>query len=367
MKYYKFLGNIINNKTFDSNTNLIKDRIYCGNEYDGNDEDSIEYWATDKYCDIFFQEVPEIEYLLQKAKEDYPKGTKCYDAYDGIERTVATKQWIEPKENDWIDGIYYSGLDNTVLVMIENEARGFYLYYKGKWAKKVEEKFVLPEKWCVKVFSNEEFHEVMNYLGDLKGGYFNKLHHKNFNPFPYRNNYYIGFQKDGSIFYNNIIKEHHGEEITFKQFEKYVLKKDMKDRKIIGYKLIKPELKSACRAIISDKDWFDRYWQKNSQDYSCNFGADDGNFSNHQVYQELKDAGVLDLWFEPLFEKEALNITINGYKGEFCKEHVNFGCQSFSVEFIKKLYDLMELKPKNGIDSLKEEIKQIVEYYKNKN
>lgn len=86
-------------------------------------------------------------------------------------------------------------------------------------------------------------------------------------------------------------------EITFEQFEKYVLnnkegEKKMEEKTIIGYELIKSEYEEAAIAItgfISGPDKF-KVWMRKSPD---------GKFA-----ERLRDAGVLDLWFEPIYEED---------------------------------------------------------------
>lgn len=76
-------------------------------------------------------------------------------------------------------------------------------------------------------------------------------------------------------------------EICFEDFKKYVMEKE-----IIRYKLIKPEYeKAALNIAIKD----DCGWSENA---AYNFTKD----SN--AHKRLKEAGVLDLWFEPVYKEE---------------------------------------------------------------
>ena len=82
------------------------------------------------------------------------------------------------------------------------------------------------------------------------------------------------------------------------------------------------------------------------------------------------------MWFEPVYEEEYPDITINGYKGEFFKDYVKFGCAEIDKEVFIKLHQLGQ-----GIEHCnrqlesvtigkgtfsKDHIKQIAEYYLNK-
>jgi hypothetical protein len=85
-----------------------------------------------------------------------------------------------------------------------------------------------------------------------------------------------------------------GIEITFDQFKQYVLK-DVK--KIVGYNLIKPQYQKAAIAITGYNEnsitSFQAWMVKNP----------DGEFA-----KKLKEANVLDTWFEPIYAKKSYAI-----------------------------------------------------------
>ena len=58
------------------------------------------------------------------------------------------------------------------------------------------------------------------------------------------------------------------------------------EKEIIGYKLIKPEYEGAAAKLIYNGDKIHGLVQVNSE------------------WNILKEAGVLDLWFEPVFKEE---------------------------------------------------------------
>lgn len=221
--------------------------------------------------------------------------------------------------------------------------------------------FVLPEKWCVKCTKE-------NYL-ILDKWFFNKTGKHRIDPshisywhYPENNN---GNSTSSKVLYDY-------KEITFGQFQKYVLKlKDM-EKKIVGYKLIKPEYNNVAKQISNTPDWendFERYGYHAWSEYCV---------------AALKKAGVLDLWFEPVFEKEYPNITINGYKGEFFNDYVKFGCAQIHKNVFIDLNTLnsdlengdgiIGMKSNRRIESItigkgtftKEHIRRITEYYLNK-
>ena len=142
------------------------------------------------------------------------------------------------------------------------------------------ENFILPEKWCIKITSenlsfckslkNKElgFREGYNYI---IGGYYSSIASSEGN---------FGF----------IIIPNGYKEITFEQFKKYVLNQNNMEnnKQIIGYKLIKEEYREAAYKIAN---------------VSC-FGIDMVDFQeNSYIKEKLEEAGVLDLWFREVYEK----------------------------------------------------------------
>ena len=67
------------------------------------------------------------------------------------------------------------------------------------------------------------------------------------------------------------------------------------EKEIIGYKLIKPEYANAAIEITGfcgDQESFIKYMRK------------EANVKNGSFVKNLKEAGVLDLWFEPVYQQE---------------------------------------------------------------
>lgn len=69
-------------------------------------------------------------------------------------------------------------------------------------------------------------------------------------------------------------------------------------KKLIGYKLIKPEYKEASDALLNDAcvKW----------DKAANFRGYYHLILNSETISNLKIAGVLDLWFEPVYEESVI-------------------------------------------------------------
>jgi hypothetical protein len=208
-----------------------------------------------------------------------------------------------------------------------------------QWDNIVNKKneFVLPEKWIVKV--TEENKTVLD-------GWKQKIN-------PYSDpaglfNQYLNYKG-----YNDFLKSEYTE-ITFEQFKKYVLKQDNMNKEIIGYKLVKPEYKEAILQIMKACNW-------------SNYPMLDSYESSGSILK-LKEAGVLDLWFEPVYKEEKTLPKIGSFEGTYQNNIVTYGCQSFTSEFIKTIanadsIDSMSIK---GTIVTKQQIKQIYEYIKSK-
>lgn len=164
---------------------------------------------------------------------------------------------------------------------------------------KQENKFVLPEKWAVKI--NKELQKKLEYYSAQ--GY----HHSN--------NEWDIIIIDGF------------ELITFKQYKEHVLKDilnpeyDPKDvafendvysnsefnseKKILGYKLIKPEYKEAVKDIVciheDGERWFNDRFEINVSEFGYNLESKRG------VCDLIKKAGVMH-WFEPVYKKESITL-----------------------------------------------------------
>jgi len=150
--------------------------------------------------------------------------------------------------------------------------------------------FVLPEKWCIQC--NKDNYQIIyewlrnnkqtksNYIS-LGGSDINtKVHYPTFQYSPYGLNFH---QSDNC--------QPNYTEITFEQFKKYVLK--MEEREIIGYKLKEgcEQYKNAIKALGSSMLF------PNEMEYLT-------VEKNTETIPNLQKAGVLDLWFEPVYKEE---------------------------------------------------------------
>lgn len=147
-----------------------------------------------------------------------------------------------------------------------------------------EEEFVLPECWFVLYNTREEFDIINKFCGK------NWIYSDSKDKCGYHNNgddqinsgNWVGSVKSAK----EKLLEKGYVQITFEQFQKYVLKQETMEKEIIGYKLIKPEYEGAAAKLIYNGDKIHGLVQVNSE------------------WNILKEAGVLDLWFEPVFKEE---------------------------------------------------------------
>ena len=139
----------------------------------------------------------------------------------------------------------------------------------------LKEEFILPVKWCIK-----DCKKVTEYGAK-------RFHHKMGNI--WEDAYLCIDESSGK--YNYLKKKYNYTEITFEQFKKYVLNQNNMEnnKQIIGYKLIKEEYREAAYKIAN---------------VSCFFNGMVDFEENCYIEKNLKEAGVLDLWFEKVYGEE---------------------------------------------------------------
>ena len=130
-------------------------------------------------------------------------------------------------------------------------------------------------------------------------------------------------------------------ELTFEQFEKYVLKsKESKDmeKKIIGYKL-KEDFKQYEEAAIiiatMSKESFYSWIPK----VGYNFG------NGSELYFRFKKAGVLDLWFEPVYAENSKELYFGKVKFTIKKGYADTEYGKVTKEEISKVFDYISDAP----------------------
>jgi hypothetical protein len=148
----------------------------------------------------------------------------------------------------------------------------------------MEEEFVLPEKYCVKNPYNNESQLLYDYVNSSEEGKKGFL-------YPYTQGTYFHFPKYNSNSITSTDVEEGYTEITFEQFKKHVLNQDM-EKKIIGYVLKNKDMYDAASVIAFGNTDGSFYWDGDIPD------------NRESVLDPLRKAGVLDLWFEPVYEPE---------------------------------------------------------------
>ena len=150
------------------------------------------------------------------------------------------------------------------------------------WNECVNE-FQLPEKWCVKVtednkglldswrINQKTYANVLDLWGWLVSDSFWDSTHCSF----------------------SIVLPSGYTEITFEQFKKYVLKQGSMEKKLIGYKLNGKVTADEVAALLDCSETV----------YS------DGRFFKEEhlgslTIERAQKLGILDLWFEPVYEEE---------------------------------------------------------------
>ena len=91
--------------------------------------------------------------------------------------------------------------------------------------------------------------------------------------------------------------------------------------------------------------------------------------------KRLREAGVLELWFEPVYKEIRKLPKINNYEGKLVNKqdcvYVQYGCAEFHKTFFKDLLGLNDYKGSRKIYSVKlnsgveitmDEVKQIVDF-----
>lgn len=223
----------------------------------------------------------------------------------------------------------------------------------------IDDEFVLPEKWCIAVTK-----ENIESLGKWReAGSIGVMHSNNPSPKGFIHSYNKGYWSSSKM--EGYTK------ITFDQFKKYVL--NMKEEKeIIGYKL-KSDYKGCRDAALKLCNTIAN-WENSLMIY-------DISVKQKNYISKLTEAGVLDLWFEPVYEEITPQITINGYKGEFFDDYVKFGCAQIDKRFIIRIYNTNRDYSEGGgtysnrmMESItigkgtfsKEQIGEIAKYFLNK-
>lgn len=182
-----------------------------------------------------------------------------------------------------------------------------FLTFKEFKAKYMKEE--LPEKWIVKPLSRQ--FKVVNDWAMSKSG-------KDYKNYQWHTG--VAYDQDG------MYKSYSDPTITFEQFNRLVLNQNK--MKLIGYKLKNDKYKEAALKIIGVSDF-------SSSKYSFADGS-----RSHEL---ISEAGVLDLWFTPVYEEDkplSKEYSLkSGYKLQIHKNgDVIFSDGKFTVQNLKDLF-----------------------------
>ena len=134
---------------------------------------------------------------------------------------------------------------------------------------------------------------------------------------------------------------------TFEQFKKYVLKQETMEKEIIGY-----ELKEDCEIYLEALNKISGSFssQKNRPYNVGSIGS--------IYYNGFKKAGVLELWFEPVYKEEKTIVKMySSNKGEFEIEVVGKKAyyrpdnKELTKEFIEEILDWFDDSINHSYDS----------------
>ena len=304
MKYYKLIkdsehypsyeSNKIYPESFSSKNNLCDVGIhYRSNLNNGS-------WIEVPAGEYFAQKGIMPEYFAIKRVEDNPLWQKYID-------------WLNTTYEKELEGCndYYYGYDGIsrskettcyrYIMLFENNPVELTLEQWDEIINKtMEEEFELPEKWCVRT----DKQEVVDYC-NVHGLY----------P-PYK------IVEDGTTYAHfpgwndcttcNGIKSGYTE-ITYSQFVKHILNKEVmeENKEIIGWKL-KEDFNQYEKAAVD-------ICKAQGSTKINDFKDDDGYAfaKNSNAYDWLRKAGVLEFWFEPVYEEKTLKF--GGYDVTFEK------------------------------------------------
>lgn len=144
-----------------------------------------------------------------------------------------------------------------------------------------DKEFVLPEKWCVLRDTKEKDQILSKWANKDSGTSF----HGGWGD----RNYIHSDNIDESRSPRSGRKTPGYTEITFEEFKKYVLKQDDMKEEIIGYKL-----KEDCK----------QYEEAAPIIMNANWGEPKYHVTSSRCIKDLRKAGILELWFEPIYREE---------------------------------------------------------------
>ena len=245
-------------------------------------------------------------------------GRKCNKVYDG-----------ESKVNDWCYPVSELAIK-----------------FPCQWELIEDNMEKLPEKWCIRM-SSSEINDAVNSINLC-----------NLGKRVWRDNDYYMNSYVHSNWQHETVKLSDYTEITFDDFKRLVLKENtMSEKKIIGYKIIKEFPTTDNRFVIG-------------------FVLNATKFGENGWGNVPEMAAKYPEFWEPVYEQSFPDIIINGHRGEFFNDYVQFGCAKIGQNLFMQANKLIIANFDCGISNrsiqsvtigsgtfTKDQIKEIAEYY----
>ena len=315
MKYYKLINQ--------THWGVFKEGII----YPGNEKVEPNIWPTKDYvfCDdklrTSWQEVPEHEWVIQEAKLRYPKGTKFMSSYYEIPFTS--------------DGEFrYLSSWNSV-ISTSNGA----VWYNGKWAEIIKEE----EKTMGK--------EIIGY----------KLKEDAWNSGNVPRNTWLKTIAQLGLIHNEICDKPNEKRVLRSIFENKDVRSNFEKAGVLDlwfepvYKDDKFPVGTWITYIGGNIDTYTTQVQSYDNGGWVKSGVNkpDGGHYNYTQYR-LATPEEIEKVKNPI-------VKIKGYRAEFFKDEVKFGCQHYSKDFVLQLARFI----KNSGLSIehKDEIMKVAKYY----
>ena len=145
--------------------------------------------------------------------------------------------------------------------------------------------------WVVQIKNKEQYNFLLNYFPNMMS--YDLIY----------DGYLVDTTNSGKSHFSSYWKEEYNK-ITITQIKEYVVKEieqlgsnNMETKKIIGY-LVKKEYAIHAKTLIEKVKGLIFDTMQNGVGAGCNFTLNSGQYSF------FKEAGVLDIWFTPVFEPE---------------------------------------------------------------
>lgn len=164
----------------------------------------------------------------------------------------------------------------------------------------------LPEKWAVKITAVN-----IKELEEIRGCKINPI---------FINGYMTSFPFNEDLPFGLCIQEFPLDEVIPLRMLRYFLNKNKMGKKIIGYKLSNPKYRDAVNSLLQPHGYILTPNNKIINEIP-------------RICEILIDVGVLNIWFDPIYEKEKL--FIGNYEVEFYDDHVQIGCETITLDDIK--------------------------------